>query len=184
MTDPQPPGEREPFPGQSVLGSASLFVGSGLLLLALIDTAMPRFWYVNRTLWYVFSIGLIVVGCFLLRNRVHLGHSWKPTRAGIRFENVVLYTRENCHLCDHAKDLLLNYARYLPEITEVDIDSDAQLVERFGKCIPVVELDGKVRFKGQVDELLLRRLIEGTPPTRQPPPVMDDPEKQRSVRRA
>ena len=38
------------------------------------------------------------------------------------------------------------------------------LVDRFGKCVPVVELDGKVRFKGRINEILLRRLIEGSPP--------------------
>jgi hypothetical protein len=47
---------------------------------------------------------------------------------------------------------------------EVDIDRDPELVARFSTCVPVVELDGKVRFRGRVNEVLLRRLIAATPP--------------------
>jgi glutaredoxin len=78
-----------------------------------------------------------------------------------------LYTREGCHLCDHARDTLVKYRRYLPAVEEIDIDGDPQLIEQFHTWVPVVELDGKVRFRGDVDELLLRRLIEGTPPRKE-----------------
>ena len=57
------------------------------------------------------------------------------------------------------------HGRFLPPITEVDIDKDAILIAKFTLCVPVVELDGKVRFRGHVDQTLLRRLIEGTAPT-------------------
>jgi len=105
-----------------------------------------------------------VSGCLLLWKGSHDSDRWKPSRPGIRFGRVVLYTRQGCPLCDHAKQTLSKYAPYLPEIEEVDIHSDGKLVERFGTCIPVVEVDGKVRFRGQVNDGLLRRLIEGTPP--------------------
>lgn len=47
---------------------------------------------------------------------------------------------------------------------EVDVDGDEELKEKFNTCVPVIEIDGKVRFRGIVDETLLRRLIEGSEP--------------------
>ena len=69
---------------------------------------------------------------------------------------VVLYTRQGCHLCDIAKETLLQYGQS-PE--EVDIDADPDLRARFDCCVPVVEIDGKIRFRGHVDKRLLRRLL-------------------------
>lgn len=70
--------------------------------------------------------------------------------------NVVLYSRAGCHLCTDAEQLLLQHG-LLP--TVVDIDQDPTLQERFDTCVPVVEIDGKVRFRGRIDALLLRRII-------------------------
>ena len=75
---------------------------------------------------------------------------------------VVLYTRSGCHLCDEAKKVLeacLDPCD-LP-VVEVDIDSDSALKAAYDCCVPVVEIDGKVRFRGQVNEVLLRRLLRG-----------------------
>ena len=69
---------------------------------------------------------------------------------------VVLYTRRGCHLCDIAKETLLQYGQS-PE--EIDIDGDPELRSRFDCCVPVVEIDGKIRFRGHVDKRLLRRLL-------------------------
>jgi len=41
----------------------------------------------------------------------------------------------------------------------VDIDAEPELREKFNTCVPVVEIDGKVRFRGKVDPILLRRLM-------------------------
>jgi len=41
----------------------------------------------------------------------------------------------------------------------VDIDADAELRQRYNECVPVVEIDGKERFHGRVNEVLLRRLV-------------------------
>ena len=71
-------------------------------------------------------------------------------------QQIVLYTRSGCHLCDVAKQTLAQH-RLRP--IEVDIDADPQLVERFGQCVPVVEIDGKIRFRGRVNETLLRRIV-------------------------
>ncbi len=161
--------DHERVSGRAYLGSAALFAGAALILLAFVDKSfglpfnMPRSWYTNRMLWYVFALGSVAIGWRLLRQRVYLTDSWKPSRPGPRFETVRLYSRENCHLCDHAMDVLNKYRPHLPKVDEIDIDSDPHLVEQFGDCVPVVEFDGKIRFRGRVDETLLRRLIEGTP---------------------
>jgi glutaredoxin len=73
-----------------------------------------------------------------------------------RSPKVVLYSREGCHLCDDA-ETLLNQLGLEPEI--VDIDHDPALWERFDTCVPVVEVDGKIRFRGGVNPVLLRRLL-------------------------
>ena len=48
----------------------------------------------------------------------------------------------------------------MPPIEVVDIDEDPELVRQFGESIPVVEIDGRVRFRGSVSAELLGRLIE------------------------
>lgn len=70
--------------------------------------------------------------------------------------HVVVYTRVGCHLCDEAKAILESYGL---TVHEIDIDREAELVERYGLCVPVVVIDGRERFRGRVDPMLLRRLI-------------------------
>ena len=69
---------------------------------------------------------------------------------------VVVYTRQGCHLCDDAVELLRRHGQS-PRL--VDIDADDQLAARYNECVPVVVIDGRVRFRGRVDERLLRRLL-------------------------
>jgi glutaredoxin len=70
--------------------------------------------------------------------------------------DVVVYTRQGCHLCDQAIELLQRY-RLQPHL--LDIDANPKLREQFTDCVPVVAIDGKVRFRGRIDEVLLRRLL-------------------------
>jgi glutaredoxin len=71
---------------------------------------------------------------------------------------VVLYTRQGCHLCDEAKAVL---AAEGLRIREVDVDGDPELRSLHGDWVPVLEMDGKVRFRGRVNRVLLRRLLKG-----------------------
>jgi glutaredoxin len=68
----------------------------------------------------------------------------------------VLYSRDGCHLCEVAEQMLVEHG-LRPEI--INIDDDPTLVERFNTCVPVVEIDGKIRFRGRVDAVLLTRLL-------------------------
>lgn len=69
---------------------------------------------------------------------------------------VILYTRVGCHLCDDAAQLLRDHG-LRPQL--VDVDADSALRERYNECVPVVAIDGKERFRGRVDAVLLRRLL-------------------------
>jgi hypothetical protein len=173
------PGEhREPvgdgFSGQGLLGTLAIVYATGIVFLAFADEAigsrfMPRTWYTSRTLWYCSAVFGYVAGFYLLRPHRGDRSAWTPARPGVRFSRATLYTREGCHLCEDARHLLDRYAAWLPDIEEIDIDTDPRLVERFGTTIPVVELDGRVRFNGRINEALLRRLIEGARPLRSRP---------------
>ena len=70
--------------------------------------------------------------------------------------DIVLYSRGGCHLCDVAAEIL---ARHGLEFDRIDIDADSELRARYDTCVPVVVVDGRERFRGRVDELLLRRLL-------------------------
>jgi glutaredoxin len=69
---------------------------------------------------------------------------------------VVLYTRHGCHLCDEALRLLVEHG-LTPKL--LDIDSDSESRSRFDTCVPVVEIEGRIRFRGRVDPMLLRRIL-------------------------
>jgi glutaredoxin len=70
--------------------------------------------------------------------------------------NVVLYTRDGCHLCEEAREVLSEFGI---SPTSVNIDADPNLRERFDTSVPVVEIDGRIRFRGGVQQTLLRRII-------------------------
>lgn len=70
---------------------------------------------------------------------------------------VILYTRRGCCLCDDAEAVLAQHGLH-PQL--VDIDANSELREQFTNCVPVVQIDGKIRFRGRVNEVLLKRLLE------------------------
>src|SRR5262245_3634661 len=75
-----------------------------------------------------------------------------------------VYTRRECCCCHKALDLLKKFKhRHRFTIEEIDIDADPELVERHGESVPVVEVDGKVRFRGVINPVLLERLLASRP---------------------
>jgi glutaredoxin len=73
---------------------------------------------------------------------------------------VTLFTRQGCHLCDSAWELLRKeQTRHGFTLEAVDIDTDPELAARHGEEVPVVIINGKVRFRGVVNAVLLRRLL-------------------------
>lgn len=156
----------------ALAGTMALGFGVLLVLARAIETAfgipgLPRSWYQNDWLWWLVGLVSLGSGARLLiqsESPEAAGVNWNPSIPGRRFRELVLYTRDGCHLCDESLELLQGYRRWLPPMRQTNIDSDPTLVEKYGTCVPVLALDGKVRFRGKIDETLLRRLIEGTPP--------------------
>ncbi len=71
-----------------------------------------------------------------------------------------VYTRDGCGCCDKALVLLKEYQyQHNFTIDMSDIDADPDLRARYDATVPVVAVDGKVRFKGVVNRVLLERLL-------------------------
>jgi len=154
----------------AAIGTAGLFLGFLLALVVLtvrLDADWGRLGSViarNPVISWGIAVGLMLGGAALIKQASHQHPAWEPSVPGRRFREAVLYTRDNCPLCDEAALTLEPYRLYLPPVRSIDIDRDPALRDRYGNCVPVLELDGRVRFRGHVSEPLLRRLIEGTPP--------------------
>jgi glutaredoxin len=74
--------------------------------------------------------------------------------------DVVLYTRPGCHLCETAWEFLRHeQRRYRFQFRVVNVDTDPELVKLYGNLVPVVTVNGKVRFRGGVNPVLWRRLL-------------------------
>jgi thiol-disulfide isomerase/thioredoxin len=54
---------------------------------------------------------------------------------------LTLLSREYCHLCDEMRDALAPIVtQYRAEVVVLDVDSDAELEERYGERVPVLLL--------------------------------------------
>jgi hypothetical protein len=74
---------------------------------------------------------------------------------------IVLYTRQGCHLCAEALDLLRQYEKpYGLTIHIIDIDQDPGLVSAYGDKVPVIALEGRPRLWGKPNAVLLRRILQ------------------------
>ena len=78
---------------------------------------------------------------------------------------LVVISREGCGLC---ADMLLELAQLeraqsIPPVTVIDVDTDPELVRRFGIKVPVLLLDGSVICHYTLNSQELLRLA-GRPP--------------------
>jgi len=74
--------------------------------------------------------------------------------------DVTVYTRAQCCCCHKALDVLKDaQRRYGFSIHEIDIDGDPDLAAKYDTEVPVVAVNGKVRFRGVVNPALLERLL-------------------------
>ena len=83
------------------------------------------------------------------------------TTAGVTHSRLTVVHREGCDLCDEMVADLESLGRRtrLPPITIVDVDSDPELLRRYGLNVPVLLLDGTVVCKHRLDADELRRLL-------------------------
>jgi hypothetical protein len=71
---------------------------------------------------------------------------------------LILYTRPGCGLCVEMKAEIERAGLERPyTLTEVDIDGDTELLQRYGESIPVLTIAGRVAFKGRLSPAELRK---------------------------
>lgn len=81
-------------------------------------------------------------------------------RRGFSPVAVILYTRKECHLCHVARDILDRLSREVPlRVSEVDVDSRAEMSGRFDQEVPVVMAGGVKISKLRPDEVAIRRRL-------------------------
>ena len=109
--------------------------------------------------------GVIVAVPVAAALRVILGHAFRAYRESSLYLgknlDILFYTREGCLLCDEFEALLqvsldcrgLQYER-------IDIDRNPEARDRFGKRIPVLEIEGEVAAEGRVTPAILGKKIE------------------------
>jgi glutaredoxin len=86
-----------------------------------------------------------------------LGRSNTRKAAHLTF---TVYSRSACGCCDKAMKVLEEAQRRFGfTIDVVDIDHDPDLVAKYNTEVPVVTVNGKVRFRGVVNPALLERLL-------------------------
>ena len=73
---------------------------------------------------------------------------------------VVLYGREGCDPCAHARDALRRLGReFTFDLHERDVDADAALAARYGDRVPVIAVDGREVSEGRIDAGAVRRAL-------------------------
>jgi glutaredoxin len=93
-----------------------------------------------------------------------MGLSWfwkrRRRRPVVQSLQFVLFTRKGCHLCETAwQRLQARQSIHGFTLESIDVDDDQELAARYGHEVPVVTVNGKVRFRGEVSEILLDRLL-------------------------
>jgi glutaredoxin len=84
-----------------------------------------------------------------------------PSTPPLGHLHFVMYTRCGCHLCDDAWEILKQaQQRYGVRLEAIDVDADPELTTRYGEQVPVVTVNGKLRFRGAINRALLERLFQ------------------------
>ena len=73
---------------------------------------------------------------------------------------ILLYTRKDCCLCEEMKEIVRKVAGEFPlDVKEIDIDSAADLQEKYGNEVPVIFINGRKAFKYRVTVSELRKIL-------------------------
>ncbi len=74
---------------------------------------------------------------------------------------ILLYTRKDCCLCEEMKEIVRKVAGEFPlDVKEIDIDSVADLQEKYGNEVPVLLINGRKAFKYRVTERELKKRLK------------------------
>ena len=76
-------------------------------------------------------------------------------------DRVILYVRQECHLCDAARAVVAEVAEATGAgWAEVDVDEDPQALAVYGELVPVVTVDGVQQGYWRLDSRRIRRAVE------------------------
>jgi hypothetical protein len=146
---------------QAWLGTAMLTMSSLFAILIFSDRMdmsfipLPAVWYSSRSMHLVLCGLMFLAAAVLLKSPMQIRRTPR-----VVFQSCRLLSRAECGLCEEALTTLMSFQEYLPSIQVVDIERDPVLVRQFGESIPVVEIDGRVRFRGALSATLLQRMID------------------------
>jgi glutaredoxin len=74
---------------------------------------------------------------------------------------LLLYTRKECCLCEEMKEILRQCATRHPlTITEIDVDRSAELQQKYGDEVPVLFINGRKAFKYRLTARELERRLK------------------------
>lgn len=79
------------------------------------------------------------------------------TRRGMTAPTLILYQRDDCHLCDLALDVLA--AAGVPDFESVFIDDDVALEARYGSRVPVLRANNGRELDWPFDVEVVRGLL-------------------------
>ena len=85
--------------------------------------------------------------------------------------DITIYTRQGCHLCEAAEQVVRATAPPQATIRLVDIDADPVLTDRYTVRVPVVEVDGVEVAEYEVDAAALRSILAAEAPVDDTPRV-------------
>jgi glutaredoxin len=72
-----------------------------------------------------------------------------------------IYSRPGCHLCDEAKAVVEPLCEGYPVVLRtINVESSADLENRYGSDIPVVLINGEEEFRHRVDRIELERKLK------------------------
>jgi glutaredoxin len=76
---------------------------------------------------------------------------------------MVLYSRLDCCLCDEMKTVIRQVAeRTAVNFEEIDIDSSADLKQKYGQEVPVLFINGRKAFKYRLTARQLTARLKST----------------------
>jgi glutaredoxin len=74
---------------------------------------------------------------------------------------ITLYSRQHCHLCEQAKQSILELQnQYSFRLEEMDIDQSEALTELYGLMVPVIQIDGKMEAYGQINKFSISNRLQ------------------------
>jgi len=78
----------------------------------------------------------------------------------ITMQEVIIYSRPGCHLCDEAKAAIQDAGcSDMFTLREVNIESDKELLRKYQYDIPVVMIDGVEAFRHRVDAQQFKKTL-------------------------